>query len=126
MLKKVDTFKEDEIWYMRLEYEFSDETGTYIRILPKVRFPYDIFEGPIYKTYDFLRMNAFANDDPYFTIDEELPICKGKVIDPLTGVEYEANDIIFLVKPNVRKMTLKEIEKKLGYKIELVDKTEGE
>jgi hypothetical protein len=126
MLKKVDAFKENDIWYMRLEYEFSDETGTYINILPKVRMPYNIFEGPIYKTYDFIRMDAFANDDPFFSINEELPICKGKVIDPLTGVEYEANDIMFLVKSNVRRMTLKEIEKKLGYQIELVDKTEGE
>lgn len=126
MLKKVDAFKEDEIWYMRLEYEFYNENGTYIQILPKVRLPYNIAEGPIYRTLDFIRMDAFANDDPFFTIYEDLPICKGKVINPLTGEEYEANDIMFLIKPNVRKMTLKEIEKKLGCKIELVYKTEGE
>ena len=94
----------------------SREGYTFKLIAPKVRFKeYSITEGydPEYTTYGKYS-SSMIFDSRYTETNIELLL---KVLPALGNTTYQLIDIT-----NYHKMTLKEIEKELGYKIKLIEK----
>jgi hypothetical protein len=114
-LKKVIPFEENGHWYMRLDYEYEDESGKHLHILPKVSFPHTLENIPIIRNCFFAPIWDIA-------VSEYLQCSKGCVKIGNTGEEFLSEFVDILVEPKIHKMTKEEIEEKLGYQIEIVSK----
>lgn len=125
MLKKVNVYQENGKWFMRLEYESEDNAGKFLFVIPKLDFPAILINEPIMRFHDF---DDFCLDKSVPTVDlnERLIARKGLVINPVTGERFNSSAVYILIEPKIYKMTKEEIEKKLGYKIEIVPNKEGE
>lgn len=111
--------------YLYLKYEYEDDEGnTHNRIYPKVKLP-------IY-TNLFPRIDAeettntllgSIHQKAYIPVEDGLELCKTTVrVNAWDGHHY-AEDVYMvdvITKRAVKKMTLSEIEEKLGYKVEVV------
>lgn len=125
MLKEVKPYQDSGgVWCLKLVYEYDDDKGLHKRIFPKVFLPIEQFETPSVST-ELSDANEpwFVQSPPrsYLPSQGKFNLYKASVEDPRTGEKLDAAiayDI--LIKPKVHKMTLKEIEEKLGYKVELV------
>lgn len=125
MLKKADIFREGDMWFMRLEYEYEDNRGKHLVTLPKVDFPCSLWYAP---SVDFCNcMVTFGlEESASIEISESLNLHKGNVIDPLTNKTINAFCTDIIMEPKIHDLTLDEIEKKLGYKVRIVADTKGE
>ena len=122
-LKKVEAYKENEKWYLRLIYEHHNDNGEIFEMeFPKVALPFvqnmvpDIINAyndtncPWDKAY-YIR--AFLS---YVQGADCIPVLPGK-----STIVDNAKEC-FIIKSICRRMTVEDIEKELGYKIEIVDK----
>lgn len=125
MLKKADIFREGDMWFMRLEYEYEDNRGKHLVTLPKVDFPCSLWYAP---NVDFCNcMVTFGlEESASIEISESLNLHKGSVTDPLTNKTINAFYTDIIVEPKIHDLTLDEIEKKLGYKVRIIADTKGE
>lgn len=125
MLKKADIFREGDMWFMRLEYEYEDNRGKHLVTLPKVDFPCSLWYKP---NVDFCNCMATLGleESASIEISESLNLHKGSVTDPLTNKAINAFYTDIIVEPKIHDLTLDEIEKKLGYKVRIVAGTKGE
>ena len=121
-LKHVSAYlsAKENTWFLALQYEYSDNNGLHQVYFPKVELPISQNIIPIVH-------NTIKSDLPphYIETFSVTSVDEGEVKDPRDGQIYNhvyMADI--LVEPKVKKMTLAEIEKKLGYKIEIVSKKE--
>ena len=122
MLKKADIFREGDMWFMRLEYEYEDNRGKHLVTLPKVDFPCSLWYAPNIDFCNCMVTEEFASIE----ISESLNLHKGSVTDPLTNKTINAFYTDIIVEPKIHDLTLDEIEKKLGYKVRIVTDTKGE
>lgn len=111
---------ENGTWYMELQYEYEDESGVHRRCYPKVEFPF--FCGK-------LPPEEFGSDRfgrcelTIGLITNEVAVFRGNFCNPMSGqIVHDVCVIDNLVKPAVHNMTIEEIEKELGYKINIVNK----
>lgn len=102
-IKDVKLVQEKETYYLDLTYECEDEKAVYVSNIPRVELP--------------------CLNDPYINDFGD----NGAVIGFIGGVRLlirqDQNGALFskiLVEEKTHKMTVAEIEKKLGYKIEIV------
>lgn len=123
ILSRIEPFKDEcGKWWFRLFYEYEDEKGIHRVAYPKVEVPFNQTIVPhVFMDNDsnhvhiytdglsYLEQSTFYDADIRMTMDK--PIGKCYVCDAL-------------IKPKKRKMTLWEIEKELGYSIELVNEME--
>ena len=125
MLKKADIFREGDEWFMHLEYEYEDNRGKHLVILPKVDFPCSLWYTP---NIDFCNcMTTFGFEaSASIDISESLNLHEGNVTDPLTNKTFNTFYTDIIVEPKIHDLTIDEIEKKLGYKIGIVADTKGE
>ena len=121
-LKKVEAYKEDDRWFLRLIYEYQNDNGEIFEMeIPKMVLPFvqnmvpeiitdNYSDYPWDKNY-YIR--AFLS---YVQGVDCIPMLKGKstIADNAEGC--------FIRKSICRRMTVEDIEKELGYKIEIVDK----
>ena len=122
MLKKADIFREGDMWFMHLEYEYEDNRGKHLVILPKVDFPCSLWHAPNVDFCNCMATEEFAS----INISESLNLHKGNVIDPLTNKTINAFYTDIIVESKIHDLTIDEIEKKLGYKVRIVTDTKGE
>lgn len=123
VVKKHETFIENNRLYLKLVYEYEDDHGVYELIIPKIDL--DI-------RTDFLP--AIENYEPW-TGSTTLTFYKirlgSNIFDLLRGdVEFKKNGktltcekaayAVNILKEKPQEMTIAEIEKKLGYKVKLV------
>lgn len=111
-LKTVNVYKEDGLTYLALIYKMEDSTGEYEIAIPKVGLPVSNHEFGI-------NIKEYVGHEPYGIIefqggDFELPIIYDKNIHGLYQVKT--------IKQKKRKMTVAEIEKELGYSVEIISK----
>ena len=125
MLKKANIFREGDEWFMHLEYEYEDNRGKHLIILPKVDFPYSLKYTP---NIDFCNcmMTFGIEESASIDISESLNLHKGSVTDPLTNKTFNAFYTDIIVESKIHDLTLDEIEKKLGYKVRIIADTKGE
>ena len=121
-LKKVEPYKVDDRWYLRLIYEYQSNIGEVFEMeIPMLELPFtqnmvpeiitdNYSDYPWDKNY-YIRAFLTYVDGIYC-----IPIHAGKstIADHAEGC--------FIRKSICRRMTVEDIEKELGYKIEIVDK----
>ena len=121
-LKKVEPYKVNDRWYLRLIYEYQNDNGEIFEMeIPMVNLPFtqnmvpeiitdNYSDYPWEKNY-YIRAFLTYVDGIYC-----IPIHVGKstIADNAEGC--------FIRKSICRRMTVEDIEKELGYKIEIVDK----
>lgn len=126
MLKEVIPYQDEEnTWWLKLVYEYDNSKGLHKCIFPKVFLPIEQFEAPSELT-EINNSNEpwFTQSAPrsYLPLQGRFNLHAASIEDPRTGEKLDAAiSYDILVKPKIRKMTLKEIEDKLGCKIELVN-----
>lgn len=146
MLKDINTYKENCRFYMRLTYVYEDAKGNeHTRIYPKVDFPVAlsvdlpvaaeqtfypgiISHNDIQISYGDVFIHAGSVSIPA-NIDIVERVGPGPMKEPISDTSadlsrYNRFDDVYyadyISKPYVKEMTLKEIEKKLGYKVKIV------
>ena len=121
-LKKVEAYKVNDRWYLRLIYEYQNDNGEIFEMeMPMVDLPFtqdmvpDIITSnnsdcPWDKTYYIRAFLSYVNGM------DCIPIRHGEstIVDDAEGC--------FIRRSICRRMTVEDIEKELGYKIEIVDK----
>lgn len=120
-----EAFKDtDGKFYLKLTYEYEDPKGTHEVIFPKVSLP---LCHNIIPAVNMENPRLFYNDHicdlngrSYINCKDEMKLFKKHVV----GVDGEHYYIDRIIKPAVRKMTVEEIEKQLGYKVEIVSNEE--
>ncbi len=118
-LKTAYAYCEDDKYYLKLVYEYESDDGTHQLIFPKVSFSFRQDRIPNIYTgcYD-----ASLYLETY--IDSKL------LLTEVTATNYDGETITTssasvvdcLIKKKAHKMTIEEIEKELGYKVEIVSK----
>ena len=99
----------DDGYYFSAVYRHEDETGIYETTIPHIHLPIYYSEEPIVTT-EYSKYSKGAPTHINFGLGDLLIGC-------------DKNNVKFRTKTiekKVKKMTLADIEKKLGYKIELV------
>ena len=121
-LKKVEPYKVDDRWYLRLIYEYQNDNGEIFEMeIPMADLPFtqnmvpeiitdNYSDYPWGKNY-YIRAFLTYVDGIYC-----IPMHEGKstIADHAEGC--------FIRKSICRRMTVEDIEKELGYKVEIVDK----
>ena len=120
-LKKVEAYKENDRWYLRLIYEYRSDNG-------------EIFEMEIpmlelHFTQDMLPDIITYNSEYSWDKDFYLSAFFSNIQGASCILMHEGKSTIadnaegcFIRKSICRRMTVEDIEKELGYKIEIVDK----
>ena len=121
-LKKVEAYKVNDRWYLRLIYEYRSDNGEIFEMeIPMLELPF---------TQDMLPDIITYNNSEY-SWDKDFYL--RAFFSNIQGVScilmHEGKSIIadntegcFIRKSICRRMTVEDIEKELGYKIEIVDK----
>ena len=111
-------FKEDNTWYFSLYYTYEDEEGEHLVVIPKAALPFSQDHLPSIKSGSF-----YFNEHPYINCNDSMPLYEA--VSPLAkahGLKDPACCFDIFTKPAFREMTLDEIEKKLGYKVKIINK----
>lgn len=145
-LKDINTYEENGRFYMKLTYVYEDAKGNeHTRIYPKVDFPVALsVDLPVAAEQTFYPGIISHNDiqisygDVFIhtgsvsipaNIDIVERVGPGPMKEPIPDTSTDVSrydrfdDVYFadyISKPCVKEMTLKEIEKKLGYKVKIV------
>ena len=121
-LKKVEAYKENDRWFLRLIYEYRSDNGEIFEMeIPKMVLPFvqnvvpEIIASndsncPWGKAYYVRAFLSYVQGVDCILMHEG----KSTIVDNAEGG--------FIRKSICRRMTVEDIEKELGYKIEIVDK----
>ena len=121
-LKKVEPYKVDDRWYLRLIYEYQTDIGEVFEMeIPRADLPFTQNMVPeiITDNYSDYPWDKNCYIRAFLTYVDGIyciPVHEGKstIADNAEGC--------FIKKSICRRMTVEDIEKELGYKIEIVDK----
>lgn len=121
-VKLVDAkaYKGNGTWYVELLYEYEDGSGVHRRYYPKVEFPFFCGKLP---PEEFSSDRFGRGELTIGLIANEVAVFRGNFCNPMSGqIVHDVCVIDNLVKPAVHNMTIEEIEKELGYKINIINK----
>ena len=110
-LTKLELYQEDDKYYLRAEYEVITKTSKKKLTIPKIYLQTNM----VYPIIEFAVPSLTTSNA---TVD--LGFGKMEMIQDNDGTVC----ITKIIEEYPQKMTLEEIEKKLGYKVELVSKKE--
>lgn len=127
-LKNAKLFKEDNRYFLELRYEVEDDRGIHEVIIPKMELPIWTKQTPSieYKT-DWLKFSNLLGTQYAVFGDHEFKLYSKDVeVKTIDGDDVVMNTFYLTnkLKEKKHRMTLSEVEKKLGYKIELVSEQE--
>ena len=113
-LKDAQIYMQDGIRYLKLVYQYEDKDGIHELTIPQVEFPFGnrLNLKHIYETNPALRRVSIR-----LCTDRDIANVYLHDTKSDDGMVYYLDKII---KYKPKKMTIEEIEKKLGYKIEIV------
>lgn len=113
-LKDAQIYMQDGIRYLKLVYQYEDKDGIHELTIPQVEFPFGnrLNLKHIYETNPALRRLSIR-----LCTDGDIANVYLHDTKSDDGIVYYLDKII---KYKPKKMTIEEIEKKLGYKIEIV------
>lgn len=123
LLEAVTYQDENGTWYIGLKYGYEDESGIHERYYPKVEFPFFCGKLPS----EEFSSDRFGRDELTISLfTNEVAVFRGNFWNHHSGqLMHDVRVVDNLVKPTVHEMTIEEIEKKLGYKIKIVNKENG-
>lgn len=111
-LKECRTYEEDGRYYMSLTYHVEYPNCTCEIVLPKVALGLKTYGCPD------IASSLSITEDPYITLD-----AGGNHYQVLRGDTQFASNVFYaekVIETKTKKMTVAEIEKKLGYTVEIV------
>lgn len=120
-VKKANLYKEDDKWYINATYFYEDDRYKKEINIPKIHIPLEQFEGDVDMTYSdtpFRRNPCLVEYQARFgnlIMPLELADVGLKGQEPVPYTEK-------IIEEKTQEMTIDEIEKKLGYKIKIVNK----
>ena len=121
-LTKVEPYKVNDRWYLRLIYKYKNDNGDIFELeIPMAELPFTQNMVPEIITDNY---SDYPWDKNYY-IRAFLTYVDGIYCIPMhEGKSTIANNAkgCFIRKSICRRMTVEDIEKELGYKIEIVDK----
>lgn len=124
VLSRIETFKDEcGKWWFRLFYEYEDEKGYHRVAYPKV-------EVPFYQTVVPFVNTTGDPDSVYICTKDVVRLERASFYDAHMRMAMDDKPIEkcycadAVIRPKKRKMALWEIEKELGYPIELVNEME--
>lgn len=127
-LKSAKLFKEDDEYFLELRYECKDNLGIHEIIIPKMELPIWTSRTPFLQTEQVSNFLLPRPDTVYASFGDFKLKLHSKDVKVKT---IDGNDIVDntcyltnMIREKKHKMTLSEVEKKLGYKIELVSEKE--
>lgn len=98
----------DNGFYMKLVYTYTDELGKHELTFPKVELPFNQTSLP--------DITCLSKNDVFLIPNESMHLFEGSI--------YWSNEKHYffdrITEPKVHRMTIEEIEKELGYKVEIV------
>lgn len=109
-LTKLELYQEDGCYYLRAEYEVEDDHRLQKYTIPKISLP--IRRDPVINE----RFDRYCIPRPRYDLTINLGFAELPVVKGPEDYYYKCE----ILKEYPQKMTLEEIEKKLGYKVELV------
>lgn len=118
-LKNARAYCESGTYYLKLAYEYEDKDGTHQLIYPKVSFPFPQQCTPCIEA-EVCIGSSLIQLIPH---NECTALLGDVTVRKSDGVTINTTNVMVsdvLIKPKVHKMTIKEIEKELGYKVEIV------
>ena len=122
-LSNIIPFVEDGRWYLKLVYKYEDEKGKHTVVIPKVSLPFD--QGHVPNIVSVPSYCDVICDRPYIEFLREMVLYKGTCSLAIErGLKDPAYYFDVITEPAYREMTLDEIEKKLGYKVKIINKEE--
>lgn len=127
-LDSIIPFTDDGRWYLKLIYKYEDNTGNkHTVVIPKASIPFSQEGCPyINNKPDYLDNKSMLNR-PYINCDDSILLYEA-VCDLASerGVETPAYYFDIITEYASREMTLDEIEKKLGYKVKIINKEKND
>lgn len=120
-LSDIVPFKEGECWYLKLIYKYEDDKGKHVVVIPKAAIPFTQCCLPYVTTLDPYYRCSLKR--PFINCDNSMPLYDS-VCDLAIerGVKEPAIYFDIITKYATKEMTLDEIEKKLGYKVKIINK----
>lgn len=119
-LKDAQIYMQDGIRYLKLVYRYEDKDGIHELTIPQVEFPFGnrLNLKHIYETNPALRRVSIR-------------LCtEGDVANVYLHDTKSSDGMVYyldrIIKHKPKKMTIEEIEKKLGYKIKIVSRKKEE
>ena len=125
-LSNIIPFKEDDRWYFKLIYKYEDEKGKHTVVFPKVAIPFEQLNLPVIKPL-YASYDQHFLDPPYMDCNYSMKLYKS-VCDLAIerGVKEPSYYFDIITEYSTKEMTLEEIEKKLGYKVKIVNNKKKE
>lgn len=116
-------------YYMCLDYEYEAKDGKHLLRIPKVEFPFYTTCLPVIRCRESIDTVSGGYHIPNmeYSIESKREVCAlpSTTKNPKTGILSKDTCMTnYLTEPTTKKMTIGEIEKALGYKIEIVNKKE--
>ena len=121
-LKKVEAYKVNDRWYLRLIYEYRNDNGEIFEMeIPMLELPFTQDMLPDIITYN---NSGYSWDEDFYLNAFFSNIQGASCILMHEGKSTIADNTegCFIRKCICKRMTVEDIEKELGYKIEIVDK----
>lgn len=123
-LSDIIPFEEDGRWYLKLVYKYEGKKGKHTVVIPKVSLPFDqsyipsIVSIPAYYTGECER--------PYIECMRSMILYQDTCsLASERGLKDPAYYFDVITEPAYKEMTFDEIEKKLGYKVKIINKEES-
>ena len=130
-LESARTYRtKDDLWKMELVYTYEAKDGTHRFTIPACELPVsqsliaiDVKNLRYYDEFSTNNSSGF-HFDAFVVQRDDARLHKGYV-DIINDKDKRAVNVIWqdqLVNPRVEEMTIEEIEKKLGYKVKIINK----
>ena len=120
-LSNIIPFVENDRWYLKLVYKYEDEKGKHTVVIPKVSLPFDQDYVP-----NIVSVQSYYGvicERPHIELVREMAVYSGTCgIASEHGLKDPSYYFDVITEPAYKEMTLDEIEKKLGYKVKIIDK----
>ena len=127
-LSSIVPFTDDGRWYLKLIYKYEDNTGNkHTVVIPKASIPFSQEGCPyINNEPDYLNNKSMLNR-PYINCDDSILLYQS-VCDLAIerGVKTPGYFFDIITEYASREMTLDEIEKRLGYKVKIINKEKSD
>lgn len=110
---KLHKDRNDKQYYLSLEYEYENDRGKYLIEIPRIDICCE--DDSLELEHDYFTRRTHA------TIGHLQNICLRRVRDNDSDIYREYDHKISTLEEKTHEMTLDEIEKKLGYKVKIVN-----
>lgn len=122
-LKDVSIYKEHNLYYMKLIYNYKDNEGNeHCMVFPKVCFPTELYDIPTIET-NFCRFGVIDNSCYLYLRTDKLCAARD-IVDTPKGIFDDVAFVDWITEYATQDMTLEEIENKLGHKVKIVSEKE--